>query len=114
MNWLVAFVLVLKRTSLILTGRRLRILAVVVSDCFAFAALVHSTFPVRNPAPVDAGELTRKVVVTFAPGASGVSNATDVPVPPDAETDQPDGTEILSLTPDATAPVVLVNVSVTS
>src|SRR5678816_3600808 len=113
MNWLVALVLVLKRTSLILTGRTLRILAVVVSDCFVFAVFVHSAFPVRKPAPVDAGELTRKVAVTLAPGTSGVLNATDVP-PPEAEADQPDGTETLSLIADAAAPVVFVNVSVTS
>ena len=80
MNWLVELVLVLKRTSLILIGRTFRTLWVVVSDCvLPVAGSVHSALPVRKPAPVAAGEVTLKVALTLAPGATGAANVADAP-----------------------------------
>ena len=115
MNWLVELAPVLKRTSLILTGRTFRTLWVVVSDCVPpVAGLVHSALPVRKPAPVVAGEVTLKVALTLAPGATGAANVFDVPVAPETTAVHPAGTEMLNLTPVAGAPVVFVNVTVTS
>ena len=59
MNWSVALPLALKRTSLILIGRALRILALVLSDCVPVVnGPVHWARPIRKPAPVAAGEMT--------------------------------------------------------
>src|ERR1019366_1128856 len=115
MNWLVGLVLVLKRTSLILIGRTLRSLAVVVSDCVRrVAGSVHSALPVRKPAADVGGEVTLKVALTLAPGATGSLNVTDVLVAPETTASHPAGMEILNLTVLAGDPVVFVNVSVTS
>src|ERR1035438_2977773 len=89
MNWLVGLVLVLKRTSLILIGRTLRSLAVVVSDCVRrVAGSVHSALPVRKPAADVGGEVTLKVALTLAPGATGSANVTDVLVAPETTASQ--------------------------
>ena len=111
MNWSVELVPALKRTSLILIGRTFRTLWVVVSDCvLRVAGSVHSALPVRKPAPVAAGEVTLKVALTLAPGATGSANVFDVPVAPETTAVHPAGMERLNLTPVAGAPVVFVNV----
>src|SRR5437868_4262554 len=109
MNWSVELVPVPKRTSLILIGRTFRTLWVVVSICARrVAGSVHSALAVRKPPPVVAGEVTLKVALTLAPGATGVPNVCGITMV------QPVGTAMLNLTPAAGDPVVFVNVAVTS
>ena len=71
---------------------------------------VHSALPIRKPAPVAAGEVTWKVAFTLAPGGTGVANVIDGLRVPAATAVQPAGSDRLSVTPDAGAPVVFVNV----
>src|SRR3954470_10981276 len=112
MNWSVG-VAPVKRTSLILIGRTMRILAVVVSDCLAVVAgPVHSALPIRKPAPVADGALTWKVALTLAPGETGCSKVIDALRVPETTAVQPAGSDRLSVTPAAGAPVVFVNVPV--
>ncbi len=80
----------------------------------AVAAFVHSALPVRKPAPVVAGEVTLKVALTLAPGAIGSVNVFVVSVLPETTEVHPVGAEMLNLMSVAGAPVVLVNVTVTS
>ena len=75
---------------------------------------VHSALAVRKPAPIAAGEVTLNVALTLAPGATGSLNVFDAPVPPETAALHPAGSERLNLTPAAGAPVVFVNVPVTS
>ena len=67
-----------------------------------------------NPALVAAGDVTSKRLATLAPGATGASIVTGARLPPEATAVHPAGRERLTLTPTADAPVVFVNVTVTS
>src|SRR6185295_7133124 len=107
MNALVPLVLVPVRNSLILIGWTLRTFAAVVSGCRPVPGFAHSANAVRSPLKDDRPELTRNVVLTVAPGST-VGND----VRPSALTDQPRGSSMLSFTPNARDPVVLVNVTV--
>src|SRR5579871_4278001 len=102
--------LLLTRNSLILTGLTFRTFPAVVSVCFLpLAALVHDALPTRSPLKSAGPEVTLKVALTVAPGAT-----VDAASAPEAAAVHPRGTEMLSFTPVAGAPVVLVNVTVVS
>ena len=106
----------LMRNSLILTGLTFRTFSAVVSDCFApLVGFVHEALPTRSPLKAAGPEVTLKVALTLAPGATGSANVFDVSVvPATTEVHSLLGTEMLNLTPVAGAPVVLVNVTVVS
>src|SRR6266702_7119041 len=114
MNALIELVLVPVRNSLILIGLTFRTFSVVVSDCLApFAGFVHAALPIRSPLNAAGPEVTVKVALTLAPGATGSGNVTDVSVVPGTkEVHCLLGTEMLNFTPTAGDPVVLVNVTV--
>jgi hypothetical protein len=95
---------------LILTGLTFRTFSVAVSDRVRpVVALVHEAFPSMSPLKAARPEVTWKVALTLAPGATGPANVFDVP-PESATTEvHPAGSERLSLTSLAGSPVVLVN-----
>ncbi len=99
----------LMRNSLILIGLTLRTFSAVVSDCVLPFA-VHETLPTRSPLKAAGPEVTLKVALTLAPGATGAAMV----VAPEAAAVHPLGAERLNLTPEAGAPVVFVNVKVAS
>src|ERR1035437_6803273 len=105
----------LMRNSLILIGLTFRTFSAVVSDCFLpFAGFVQEALPTRSPLKAAGPEVTLKVALTLAPGASGSGNATAVlVVPGTTEVHCLLGTEMLNRT-IARAPVVFVNVTVVS
>src|SRR5579872_1499926 len=103
------------RNSLILTGLTFRTFSTVVSDCVPPRdALVHETLPARSPLKAAGPEVTLKVALTLAPGATGSAIDSDVLVVPETTALHCFGTERLNLTPVAGAPVVFVNVTVVS
>src|ERR1700677_2398393 len=110
----------LMRNSLILTGLTFRTFSAVVSECFPPAVppevgLVHEALPTRSPLKAAGPEVTLKVALTLAPGATGSAMVTDVLVAPGAtEVHCLLGTAMLNWTPTAGAPVVFVNVTVAS
>src|SRR6266581_710381 len=111
MKEFVGLVLVPVRNSLILIGLMLRTVSVVVSVCRALlVGLVHAAMPIRSPVKLAGPEVTLKVALTLAPGATE-SNVIDVSVVPGTkEVHCLLGTEMLSFTPAARDPVVFVNV----
>src|SRR5882757_1257435 len=115
MNALVGLVVMPVRNSLILIGLVLRTFSAVVSDCRPpCPGLVHEALPVRSPLKGTGPEVTLKVALTLAPGATE-SNVCDVSVVPGTkEVHCLLGTEMLSFTPTAGDPVVFVNVTVDS
>src|SRR5258707_2852096 len=115
MNALVGLGLVPARNSLILIGLTLRTFSAVVSDCRPpCPGLVHEALPIRSPLKGTGPEVTLKVALTLAPGATE-SNVCDVSVVPGTkEVHCLLGTEMLSFTPTARDPVVFVNVTVES
>src|SRR5450759_4866108 len=114
MNALVGLVLVPARNSLILIGLTLRTFSAVVSDCLPpCPGFFHEALPIRSPLKGTGPEVTLKVALTLAPGATGSGNVTDVSVVPGTkEVHCLPGTEMLSFTPTAGDPVVFVNVTV--
>src|ERR1039458_2719994 len=79
MNALVELVLVPARNSLIVIGLTFRTFSAVVSDCLPpCPGFVHEALPIRSPLKAAGPEVTRKVAVTLAPGATGWPNVTDV------------------------------------
>src|SRR3954465_4461219 len=116
MNALVELPLVRVRNSLILTGLTLRTFSVVVSDRLPpSASSFRGALPTRSPLKAAAPEVTLKVALTVAPGATASLNVTDVSVLPGTNDVQPlSGTVMLSFTPTAGDPVVFVNVTVVS
>ena len=101
------------RNSLILTGLTFRTFSAVVSDC-VLPPTVHVALPAMSPLKAAVPEVTLKVALTLAPGATGSANVADVlPVPCTREVHCL-GTEMLNLRPATGAPVVLVNVTVVS
>src|SRR5215831_7984503 len=105
----------LMRNSLILIGLTLRTFSAAVSDCFApLAWFVHWAWPTRSPLKAAAPEVTLKVALTLAPGATGPAIVSDILVVPATKDAHRAGTEMLNWTPTAGAPVVFVNVTVVS
>src|SRR5262245_55070605 len=100
MNALVGLALVPVRNSLILIGLAFRTFSVVISLCLTpFAGFVHEALPIRSPSNAAGPEVTLKVALTLAPGATE-SNVCDVSVV--ARTKELHcllGTEMLSFTP---------------
>src|SRR5436309_10820020 len=105
----------LMRNSLILIGATFRTFAGVVSDCFLpLAWFVHWALPTRSPLKAAGPEVTLKVALTVAPGATGSAIVMDVLAPPGTTEVHCLGAEMLNWTPTAGAPVVFVNVTVVS
>src|ERR1019366_5464844 len=100
----------LMRNSLILIGLTFRTFSAVVSDCFPLVGSVHETLATRSPLKAAGPEVTLKVALALAPGATGSAKV----VEPDATAVHPLGAEMLNFTPAAGAPVVFVNVRVVS
>src|SRR5579864_7560660 len=102
------------RNSLIFTGLTLRTFSAVVSLC-TLPPEVHRALPTRSPLNAAGPEVTLKVALTLAPGATGPAIVSDVRVVPETtEVHCRLGRVRLNLTPVAAAPVVLVNVTVVS
>src|SRR5438132_12078932 len=104
----------LTRNSLILIGPAFRTFSAVVSDCFLPLGFVQETLPTTSPLKAAGPEVTLKVALTLAPGATGSAIVTGVLVPPGAAEVHCLGTVMLNVTPVAGAPVVFVNVNVVS
>src|ERR1035438_9355134 len=105
----------LMRNSLILIGLTFRTFSAVVSECFPPpVGFVHWALPTRSPLKAAGPEVTLKVALTLAPGATGSAIVTDVLVAPETKEVHCLGTEMLNWTPTAGAPVVFVNVTVVS
>ena len=104
------------RSSLILTGLALRTFSTAVSTCFLpLAGFVHDALPTRSPLKASGPEVTLKVALTLAPGATCSAKVLDVSVVPETtEVHCLPGTAMLNETPAAGAPVVFVNVTVMS
>ena len=69
----------LMRNSLILIGLTFRTFSAVVSDCFApLVWFVHWALPARSPLKAAGPEVTLKVALTLAPGATGSANVAGV------------------------------------
>src|SRR4030042_6261839 len=101
----------LTANSLILIGLTFRTFSAVVSDClWPLVEFVHEALPTRSPLEAAGPEVTLKVALTIAPGATDPAIVAGVL----ATAVHPAGTEMLNLTPVAGAPVVLVNVTVVS
>src|SRR5690349_6740431 len=114
MNALVGLVLLPTRNSLILIGLTLRAFSAVVADCLPpCPGFVHEALPTRSPLKGTGPEVTWKVALTLAPGATE-SNVCDVWLVPGMTEVHCLGTEMLSFTPTAVDPVVFVNVTVLS
>src|ERR1035438_10488118 len=73
----------LMRNSLILIGLTFRTFSAAVSDCFALVGLVHEALAIRSPLKAAGPEVTLKVALTLAPGATGSANVFDVLVVPE-------------------------------
>src|ERR1051325_7977795 len=87
----------LTRNSLILIGLTFRTFSAVVSDCFApLVWFVHWALPTRSPLKAAGPEVTLKVALTLAPGATGPAIVTDVLVEPGATEVHCLGTEMLN------------------
>src|ERR1017187_7323988 len=114
MNEFVELLSALMRNSLILTGLTFRTFSAVISDCVRPLAFVHEALPTRSPLKAAGPEVTLKVALTLAPGATGPAIVTDVSVLPGTTEVHCLGTVMLNLTAVAGAPVVLVNVTVVS
>src|ERR1043165_7776790 len=93
------------RSSLILMGLTFRTFSAVVSTCFPLA-LVHQALPTKSPLKGAGPEVTLKVALTLAPGATGSANVFDVSAPPETtELHCVLGNEMLNFTPVAGTPV---------
>src|SRR6266536_231368 len=72
MNALVGLVLLPARNSLILTGLTLRTFSAVIPNCLVpCVGFVHEALPIRSPLKGAGPEVTLKVALTLAPGATG-------------------------------------------
>src|ERR1019366_1985553 len=99
----------LTANSLILIGLTFRTFSAIFSDC-VLPFVVHEALPTRSPLKAAGPEVTLKVALTLAPGATGAA----IVVVPEATEVHPVGTERLNLTPAAGAPVLFVNERVVS
>ena len=99
--------------SLILTSLTFRAFSIAVSDWPA-PAIVQEALATRSPLKAVGPEVTLKVALTVAPGATGSANVFDEPVPPDTTEVQPAGTASLNLTLSAGDAETFLNVTVVS
>src|SRR5215469_3097672 len=114
MNELVGLVLVPARNSLILIGLTFRTFSAVVVNCLPpRVGFVHAALPIRSPLKGSGPEVTWKVALTLAPGATEANVCDAWPVPGMTEV-HPLGTAMLSRASTAVDPVVFVNVTVLS
>src|ERR1051325_3750363 len=87
----------LVRNSLILIGLTFRTFSAAVSECFPPVVwLVHWAWPTRSPLKAAGPEVTLKVALTVAAGATGSAIVTDVLVEPGATEVHCLGTEMLN------------------
>src|SRR5690242_8057431 len=113
MNALVGLVLAPARISLILIGLTFRTSSAVVPLCLAPPpGFVHEALPTTSPLNGTGPEVTLKVALTLAPGATESKVWEVSVVPGTTEVHCLLGTDMLSFTPAARDPVVLVNVTV--
>src|SRR3954451_14503426 len=94
--------------SLILMGLTFRTFSETVSERVWPLELVHEALPTRSPLKAAEPEVTLKVALTEAPGATASAKVFDVSVEPPTTAVQPSGTDMLSFTPVAGAPVAFV------
>src|SRR5579864_1790202 len=104
----------LMRNSLTLIGLPFRTFSAVVAECCAPSAFIHRARPTMSPLKAAGPEVTLNTPLTLAPGATGPAVVTDVLGVAGAMDVHVLGTEMLSSTPNAGAPVVLVKVTVVS
>src|SRR5690348_16283223 len=104
------------RNSLIRIGRTFLTFSDVATNCLRpFVAFVHEARPTRSPLTADVPEVILKVALTLAPGAIGPADAIELLVVREAmEVHCLLGGQMLSVTSDAGAPVVLAKVNVVS
>src|SRR3954471_8423867 len=87
----------LMRNSLILIGLTFRTFSAVISDCFAPVVwFVHWALPTRSPLKAAGPDVTLKVALTLAPGATGSAIVADVLVAPGTTAVHCLGTEMLN------------------
>src|SRR5271169_4858190 len=103
----------LMRYSLILTGLTFLTFSVADSECVFPLEPVQERLATRSPLKAAGPEVTLKVALTLAPGATGPANVFEVWLA-SPTTVHCLGAEILNWTPVAGAPVVFVNVTVAS
>ena len=78
------------RNSLILTGLALRTLSAMISECFApLVWFAHEALPTRSPLKAAGPDVTLKVALTLAPGATGPVNVFAVSELPAITADHP-------------------------
>src|SRR5471030_2408956 len=99
----------LTANSLILTGLTFRAFSIAVSDC-AWPPVVQEALAIRSPLKAADPEVTLKVALTVAPGATGSAKVFDVSAEPETMEVQPVGTEMLNLSPVAGAAETFLNV----
>src|SRR5579862_2724877 len=112
----------LMANSLILTGMTFRTFSIVFSERVPAPASVHDALATRSPLKAAEPEVTLKVSLTVAPGATGLLNVIScVPVTTDSESHfwtsavcQPLGAEMLNFTPVAGSLDVFLKVTVVS
>src|ERR1039457_5350932 len=106
MNESVGLAPALMPTSLILTALTLRTFS--IADSVSAAPLaVQEALPARSPLKGAGPEVTLKVALTLAPGATGEVNEAG----PEAAEVHPAGMDRLSRSPDTGAPLVFRNVT---
>src|SRR3569623_1514778 len=93
------------RNSLILTGLTLRTFSAAVSDRFAPAWFVHRAFATRSPLKAAEPEVTLKVALLLAPGATGSAKVFELPVASVTAAVHCRGAERLNASPVTGAPV---------
>src|SRR5581483_3497289 len=105
----------LTRNSLILIGLTFRTFSTAVSVCLApLVWFAHWALATRSPLKAAEPEVTLKVALTLAPGATGSANVADVLVAPETTDAHCLGTEMLNWRLTAGTPVVLVKATVVS
>src|SRR5690349_11092764 len=86
----------LTRNSLIFTGLTFRTFSAIVSVCVLPFEFVHEALPARSPLNAPGPDVTLKLALTFAPGATGPANVFDVSEPPVTTAVHPRGAAMLS------------------
>src|SRR3954454_6402259 len=105
----------LSLNSLIFNGLTLRTFSAVVSDSVRPLEFVQEALPTRSPLEAAGPDVTSKVALTLAPGATGSENVfAGSAAPETTDFHCLSGTEMLNLTAVTGDPVVFVNVKVVS
>src|SRR5689334_839160 len=86
------------RNSLIFTALAFRTFSTVVSDCLFPLVALHVAWPTKSPLKDIGPEVTLKVALTLAPGATASENFLEVSVVPEMTEVHCLGTEMLSWT----------------